>query len=116
MYITAAYIVSFIPFNETEQKVFASMVKASLFVATFERRLQAWRAYYQEVDSPGYAVPYTLQIRGGVEILKRKLPLDGTGIDFDIYSVTDDPLLDDARKALINYRPEKPQKPVRRFG
>lgn len=80
--------------------MFASRVKAALFLARFEHHFYGWHVQYQLVDDPGYTELYTLKIRDLVEQYKRKLPLRDTNTqqDFETYSVKDDPLLDAARK------------------
>lgn len=102
MYVTNAYIVSFVHLNETVHCVFASRVKAALFIARHERNLQAWRVQVKRVDAPGFSRPYTLEARTLVDKLQLKLDLRGTDNAYTTYSVVDDPLLQDARRVLKN--------------
>jgi hypothetical protein len=100
MYKTSAYIVSFIHLNETKQMVFGSRIKAALFVARHERALQAWHVEFTEVDTPGFAIPCTLQIRTAVDRLQVKLGLRGTDTEYLKYAAKEDSLLQDARRVL----------------
>lgn len=100
MYVTNAYIVSFAHMNETVRVVFASKVKTALYIARHDVHITPWRVYVKRVDAPGFARAYHLEMRTLVDRLKLKLDLRGTEDAYMTYRVLDDPLLEDARRAL----------------